>query len=175
MIKVNKITDTELLREMTWLTVNKELWQPNMNKYYKSVHSVIRTQIFKILMLDIPSFVSTHFVRHSAVWQLHFVKTNRDDRNWDKEANRLTPVNHWMILNAEHLIDMSKKRLCWKSHKNTIQVMEKIKNRISEIDKPLADNMLANCVHQWRCPEFSSCWYNQTDKYKQERKNFLNA
>jgi len=173
-IEVTKLTTPDLMKEFAELTVDRELKEPNMKSWYKSAHSPIRTQIFKIIMKDIPSFASTHFVRHSAVWQLHCVKTNRDDRWWDELANRETPVNHWMILNAEHLIDMAKKRLCTQAHPKVIKIMNEIKEKVRLVDSDLADAMVVDCISKWTCKEFFPCNYVNTPKAQQERAKYLN-
>jgi hypothetical protein len=127
---------------------------------YHLAHSTIRTQLFDIMMHSIPTKVSVHFVRHSATGQLHYVKTKRKDRTMhhDTDVHRLTPVEHKMVLNAEHLIDISRKRLCNTSDAHTVQVMKDIKEAIKDIDPALARYMQPDCVYRGGfCYQGSNC------------------
>ena len=108
-----KITGKTLLERACSYTVGGMVSVRNMQKFYKSEHSPIRTQIFCIELLSIPSFVSTHLVRHH-VGVMHFVQSMREDRGATEVANRQTPVHHMMVANAQGLLDMAKKRLCTK-------------------------------------------------------------
>ena len=142
-IKVTKLTDVALLKKAFNSTVRFNSNVDLLNAY-RLMHSPIRTQEFFIEMLDIPTFVSVHFVRHKIGCE-HFVLTNRDDRGGVK-ADRDTPVNHSMKINAESLITLARKRLCFKSHRKTVQVMSLIKNKLKEIDPDLVKFMVPECV-----------------------------
>lgn len=134
-----------------------------LDKIYKSMHSPIRTQLFWIQMIDIPSFVSVHFVRHN-VGVSHFVLSMRDDRSGvpNSETNRLTPINHSMLINAESLINMARKRLCSKASIETQNVMKAIKEKIGEVDKDLEKYLVPECFFRnGFCPELKSCGKNK--------------
>lgn len=128
---------------------------------YKRGHSIERSILFKITMVDIPSFVSVHLVRHSGVGQFHLVSSNREDWNPDvtpESVNRLTPVTHQMILNASHLKSMAGVRLCGSSHIQTVGVMEMIKEAVSKIDPWLAPWMVPKCWSAGgHCDEVKCC------------------
>jgi len=116
-----------------------------VNNMYDSQHSPIRTQIYMIEMLDIPTFVSVHFVRHN-IGITHYVKSNRvDRRNVNEVADRNTLVNHMMILNAESLMNMARKRLCFKASKETREVMEQIVLELAYDYDILAKYLVPNC------------------------------
>ena len=157
-ITVTKITDKALLDLACSYTVNKDVHVKDMKAFYMSEHSPIRTQLFLIEMKDIPTFVSVHFVRHN-VGVIHFVKSNRADRGGDTVVDRLTPVNHMMIANAQALINISRKRLCSKSSPETQEIMETIANKIHEVDAALAMCMLPECQYRGGCTEINSCGY----------------
>ena len=97
-IKVKKISD--LMCQSAAFTIWKDNINVNKEKMYRSEHSPCRAVLFSVKMYEIPSFVSVHFVRHSATGQLHFVSSCREDRGFDGVADRNTLVNHMMILNA---------------------------------------------------------------------------
>ena len=159
-VTVQKITDEELMKEACNFTMGHRLESKmSLEKIYQCKHSPLRTQLFIIRMYGIPSFVSTHLVRHSATGQLHYVGTNREDRGGSREADRYTPVDHMMILNAQHLIDMSHQRLCFQAHTDTTKVMMEIRNGISLVDIELSDKMVPKCIAHRGCDELVSCGY----------------
>jgi hypothetical protein len=156
-IKITKLTDKDLLDKACSFTVNKEV-HPSLYKMYLSEHSPVRTQMFWIEMYDIYTFCSVHFVRHKFGVE-HFVKSNREDRpGYTQDLGRKTLVNHAMLLNAQSLINMARKRLCYKSHDETRLIMETIKDEMKKIDTDLALCMLPDCLYRGKvCHEFKPC------------------
>lgn len=142
----------------------------SLDQLYRWEHSPSRTQLFWVNLIDVATCVSVHFVRHAAVGQLHFVKSNRDDRGGDPNASRLSPVNHRMMLNAQHLIDMSKLRLCHKAHALTREAMHKIKDNICIVDPDLSKYMVPKCVYQGGfCSQPKPCGNYRVRIYDPER------
>lgn len=171
MITVRKLTDADLLHEVIEFAYKLPVSTMTLAKAYHQEHSIIRTQMFIIKMGGIPTKASVHFVRHAAVGQFHLVSTNRGDLkassswdeadNWDEAINRTTPVNHVMILNAGHLIDMAKTRLCSKAERETRETMEAIKEGVSLCDPQLATYMVPTCFYRGGiCPEPKGCGRN---------------
>lgn len=168
-VTVRKITDFKLLKECLEFAYEIEESKLTEELAYFREHSIIRTQMFMIKMKEIPTKASVHLVRHSAVGQFHLVGSNRADwkkaeaegmteEEWDESIHRGTPVNHVMILNAQHLIDMSRKRLCLKAEKTTRAIMTEIKSKVSLVDPWLANSMVPNCYYRGGiCPEANPC------------------
>ena len=157
-ITVTKITDKALLDLACSYTVNKDVHVKDLKAFYRSEHSPIRTQLFLIEMKDIPTFVSVHFVRHN-VGIIHFVKSNRIDRGGDNAADRMSPVNHMMLANAQALINMARKRLCSKASIETQEIMSIISNKIFDVDAELAHCLIPECEYRGGCTELNSCGY----------------
>lgn len=155
-ITVRKITDKVLLDLACSYTAGKEINVKDLYKFYLSEHSPIRTQMFIIEMQDIPSFVSTHFVRHK-VGVEHFVKSNRPDRGGDGEATRNSPVNHLMFCNAQALVNMARKRLCSKASVETQYVMSQLVAKMVDIDYELSLCLVPDCMYRGKCYEFNTC------------------
>lgn len=155
-VTVTKLTDYNLMNKACGYTINKENVSPDPFKMYKSEHSPIRTQIFIVEMIEIPTFVSVHLVRHK-IGVEHFVRSNRPDRGGDGEANRMTPVNHMMFINAQELINMARKRLCNKASPETIRAMLAIKNGVDLADPALAKAMVKDCDYRGDCYELRPC------------------
>jgi len=156
-IVIKKLTDEKIMQRACEMTMNgNKISKTTLEKIYDCEHSPIRTQIFWIEMIGIPTFVSVHLVRHN-IGVTHFVKSNREDLGGDGVANRLTPVNHGMFINAQELINMARKRLCLKTHKDTRKVMQMIKKEIEIVDPALAKFMVPECEYRQSCHELKPC------------------
>lgn len=154
-ITAMKLTDEKLMQRACQFTIDKET-NISLEKIYRCEHSPMRTQIFWVEMCDIPTFVSVHLIRHK-IGVEHFVKSNRDDRGGNGDEDRNTPVNHAMLINAEALITMARKRLCRKAHPKTVEVMEAIRQAVRDEDLELYKRMVKNCVYRGGCYEPVSC------------------
>lgn len=121
-------------------------------------HSPIRTQMYVVRMEGIKTFVSVHLVRHK-IGVEHFVQSMRDDRPGVlKVTDRNTPVNHTMIANAQALINMGRRRLCYKAHPATVGVMTSVRKAVREIDPMMARFIVPECVYRNAlCPEYKEC------------------
>jgi hypothetical protein len=153
---VTKLTGEELFRKACEFTIRGES-KVSLERMYRAEHSPIRTQLFFVEMYGIPTFVSTHFVRHKLGVE-HYVLTHRDDRGGGDGVDRNTPVNHGMLLNAQSLISISRKRLCSSSHPKTIAVMQEIIKEVAKVDEVLIHYLMPECDYRGgRCPEPRSC------------------
>ena len=141
------------------MTIDSES-NASLKSIYRNEHSPMRTQLFTVEMIGIPTFVSTHFVRHTQGVE-HFCKSQRDDRGGKDTSYRLTPTNHGMLLNAQTLVNMARKRLCSKSHIETVKVMQGIKAGVDIVDSRLADMMVPDCIYRGGvCHEDKPCNFN---------------
>lgn len=100
---------------------------------------------------------------------------------WLKEnADRYTPVNLGLCLNAQSLIDMAKLRLCTGcAHPETVRVFQAIKDEIGKVDPDLASVMVRKCVYRnGLCGEPKCCGFNCTESFANElgayHQNFTN-
>ena len=156
-IRVTKLTDIDILRKACEATMRGQTSKASLDKMYKCEHSPIRTQLFWVEMIGIPTFVSVHLVRHKHGVE-HFVMSNREDRGGTGKEDRYTPINHSMFINAQALIQMSRKRLCGSAHLEAQKVMQAIKYEIEKIDPDLARYMVRECEYRnGVCPELKCC------------------
>lgn len=162
-VKVTKITDKNLMDLACTYTAGYNVEVRNPYRMYTAEHSPARTQMFTVEMQGIPTFVSVHLVRHKFGVE-HYVKSNREDRGGDSNADRNAPVNHLMLINAQALINMSRKRLCSMASAETRQVMDMIRTEVIRCDQDLACAMVPECVYRGGCPEFKSCGWHQGRK-----------
>jgi len=146
-IHIEKLTQSQMANVVAGVTRNKQV-NMSLKTLYKSEHSPIYTQLFVVLMRNIPIFSSTHFARHK-VGVEHYVQSCREDRtNANKDVNRNTLVDHVMVINAQSLINMARKRLCYKASKKTRQIMEQIVDKMYYYDPDLWKFLVPNCVYR---------------------------
>jgi len=159
-VTVTKLTDEKLMQQAFQATSKKPIKrQITLEEAYRWKHSPIRTQLFAINCTDIPSFVATHFSRHTH-YDFIGITTNRDDRGGE-DLGRETPVNMMIVCNAEVLMTLARKRLCTKAHKQARLLMQKICFGVQQIDPALAKNMVVECEYRGGiCYEPSCCGRN---------------
>lgn len=172
------ITATLLSRVGTWQdvrdaarnTVNKpplgevEVGRNFRRKILMAEHSPIRCLQFRIRLENLPSWVSVHLVRHK-IGVEPFVTTQRDDRTDNPVSRNDLPqgalVTHDMLINAQALIAMSRKRLCFLASPETTLAWSKVRSLIRAIgETELASVMVAECLYRGFCPEMSRCKAN---------------
>lgn len=158
-VTIKPLTDLQLVQRAAHMTTHGQPIKAQLKAWYKTEHSPIRAMLFWIEFHAIPTFVSVHLVRHK-IGVEHYVQSMRDDRGGagDEIVNRNTPVNHGMVVNAQALIQMSRKRLCLASSKKTVATWTKLRKEMKEVDKDLAHYMVPECVYRnGFCPEFKEC------------------
>lgn len=128
-------------------------------KLLESEHSPIRTLWFAFKM-EIPYYVSTHFVRHKFGVE-HFVQTQRNDRQdkYDRtKAPQNTLVSHIMYVNAQELANMAHVRLCKQASKETREVMEMIVSEVLKTNPEFKTVLVPKCKYRnGKCTEFFPC------------------
>ncbi|HRR35074.1 MAG TPA: thymidylate synthase ThyX [Kiritimatiellia bacterium] len=133
-----------------------------------SEHSPIRQLTFKWKWVNLPYWVSVHFVRHKIGIE-HFVSTQRTDRTGvDRtEMPQSAPVDHECFANAQAVIFISRKRLCRQASPETTAAWKLVLNEIKHLEPELFSVCVPECVYRGFCPEFKSCGYVNTDAYKE--------
>lgn len=157
--------DWEWVKTCTLNTVGKKsLTKPTdewKKKLIESEHSPIRELWFGIRM-QIPYFVSVHFVRHH-IGVNHYVQTQRTDRtgvNRD-ELPQGEFVSHVMSVNAQELVFMAHKRLCKQASEETRQVMKMIVDEVIKVCPQMKSVLVPLCVYRnGKCTEFFPCSKN---------------
>jgi hypothetical protein len=167
-VSIKKHTGLEEARRAIETTSYGDLSsRATLSKVYRWMHSPMRTQLFEISLKDVPSFVATHLVRHVSTQP--FVSTRRADRGATEVADRHTLVDMVIWANAEALLSMAGKRLCYQASLETRAAVLEIKKAMVFVDPDLAYNMQPQCVYQGGyCREPKSC-----GKYKVELYNAL--
>lgn len=174
-VTISKLTDTTLMIRACEMTrhVGQRTTGMTLAKMYRCEHSPIRTQLFWIELRGIPTFVSVHLVRHK-IGVEHYVESNRDDRGGSETVTRDTPVNHGMLINAQAIIAISQKRLCYAAHRKTVAAWTRVKKAIAEVDLALSRVMVPACVYRGGiCPELKECNVGLTKVMKAYGRTFL--
>jgi hypothetical protein len=154
-VKVIKHTGIEEARACIESTSGREA-RAGLHEIYRWEHSITRSQIFSVQLIDCFSFVSVHLVRH--VTTVPFVTSRRIDRGGDGTEDRYTLVNHRFLANAEALLNMARRRLCFQASPETRETMIAIKEAVRKIDPDLAHYMVPNCAYRGGiCPEPKPC------------------
>ena len=158
-IIIKDLTDDDIMRRACDMTRKPGLKPSTISRaaLLRCEHSPVRLIRFWIEFIGIPTFVSVHLVRHKHGVE-HFVESNRDDRGGGDKVDRLTPVNHGIEANAQALINMSRKRLCFNSHRSTVAIWTKLKKRMALVCPGMSAAMVPECVYRnGYCPELREC------------------
>lgn len=133
-----------------------------IRKLIKSEHSPLRGRIYLVTM-KVPYFVAMHFRTHH-VGIDHFISTSRTDRTGESERPPQTAlVTYTAILNAQAILNTSRKRMCLKSSPETRKAWTDVVSELNKVDPLLAEECKPQCLHLGRCTEFKSCGFY--DKY----------
>lgn len=166
-VKITRLTDWNLVVDEARRTAWKDSLghEPSRNfklKALMSRHSPIQALLFRIEFKDIPYWVSVHLVRHHTV-DGHWVSSQRPDRSPTGTDRHSLPqdalVNHDIILNAQEILYISKKRLCAKASKETREIWSKVVSELRNIGEV---ELSAFCKPEcwWcgnKCPESAPC------------------
>ena len=139
-------------------------------------HSPIRMLNITWQWTGIKSWISVHFTRHKIGIE-HFVESQRDDRTGeDRDGKRQDAlVNHRCTANAQAIINISRKRLCRKSHIETQNEWYHFLEFLRDIEPELFDVCVKECVYRnGICPELQSCGYYKTDEFNKELSDYKN-
>lgn len=86
--------------------------------------------------------------------------------------DRFSPTSLCGLLSSEAIINLSVKRLCRKSSKETTEIWKAVLEKVREVDEDLFLFCVPKCVQCGYCPE-KSCGFIKTSIYKTERENYL--
>ena len=144
-------------------TVNKEFTENEPKENFKkklliSEHSPIRLLEVDWSWRNIPYWVSTELSRHK---NEKFISTQRTDRTGvnRSELPQGSLVNFDGYANAQNLIDIARKRLCYQATNEARELVESLKIELQNDEKELSGVLVPNCIYRGGCPEFTPCGY----------------
>lgn len=164
-VKITDITTWDTVKKAALYTVGKttvvnsatEEWVRTM---LRAEHSPIREKIYHIELIGVPYWVANHFRTHF-IGVNYYMSTSREDRTATQtprsELTQDAPVNLLISANAQALINISRKRLCGKAHKETREVWQSVKDAMAKVDAVMAEFMMRECVYRRGCNELNPC------------------
>lgn len=163
-----------------------------------SEHSPIKVVEWCIDMDELRQWVGVHLLRHDYV--LPYICSQRSDKvsNPDEVAEQVLSIikddivndpdfdrskwrdwriqgsenDHAFVVNAQTLINISRKRLCRAASKETLEAWKLVHEAIKEQDPEMANAMVPNCIYRGFCTEKKCCGYVLSEKYAQELKAY---
>ena len=203
-MKVNVIQETPWSRALNAARrtigkppLNKEPSDNWRKMVIMAEHSPIKLVEYLISFKDLRQWVGVHLLRHEHM--LPFIHSQRVDRREDIDSltekvmsiieedvksdesfNKRDylfqgePNDQDFVVNAQTLINISRKRLCHCASKETREAWAAVKEAIKEFDPIMASFMVPNCIYRGRCPEMNTCGYYKTDKFKKELDEYWN-
>jgi hypothetical protein len=182
-VSVEQIVERKHALNAARNTVGKKFLdkQPS-DKFWRSIliakHSPIRVVKYLIRIENIPSWVSVHLIRHH-IGVEKFVTTRRTDRTGDVRNRDEMPqgelVDVLLDVNAEAIMNISLKRCCALSSKETRCVWNKVVDALKEVDPVLASLCVAECIQKGYCPEMETCGYVSSEKASIQRDSLISG
>jgi hypothetical protein len=177
-IKLKSITDNwKEIKDAAMTTIGMESGKEPDSEWKRrallSEHSMIRKLRVVAKWYRIKYWVSVHIARH---WLgiIHFVSTQRTDRT-GTDRNKLeqdAPVNHEIDVNAQALINISRKRLCRNASTETQHAWRTLLNTFRDKEPELFSVCVPDCIYRSHCYEFNSCGWYKTPTYKKKLKQY---
>ena len=180
-IEITRLTNwSEALNSARFTQRKKAIsGEPSINwkkKLIEAEHSPLRCVMYNIDMYDIPRFISDQYVRHKHAEP--FVSTGRSDvleENLPRDKQKMTDLyNTRLFLNAEEIINISRKRLCNKAETPTRIVWKAVLNELKKIDPELVDACIPNCIYRGFCPEMKSCGFANSEIFNKKLEEYRN-
>lgn len=153
-------------------TTGKDMYKkqfPKLKTWYKmllSPHSSSRAVKYRVYIEDIPYYAHVYLIRHSIGFEPH-VFSQRDDYGVLEKTDRDErpqgfPVPMLFDANAQAILNIAQKRLCYKSHRVVQEVMEKLKCSLvyeGDVYDRLLGNLMQRPCSWWKgyCPEPKPC------------------
>lgn len=141
-------------------------------------HSPIRMVEYDVNVYGIKQWVTVHLVRHWLGF-IPFIHSQRDDRRkLDCSRDELPQgsLNDMAFsVNAQALINISRKRLCSCAHSETKAAWVNVKEAIRQVDPVMAEKMVPECVYRGFCPERKCCGFANSDQYKKMIEEYRRA
>lgn len=98
-------------------------------------------------------------------------RTDRTGTNRDQlPQNSL--VKHACEADAQAMINISRKRLCFCASPETRKAWEAVRDEVGKLEPELASCMVKECVYRGFCPEMFPCGYSDTIQFQNELKNY---
>ena len=181
--------DVKVINETGWKramnaarrTVGKEPLDKEPSESFKLMslfaeHSQIKLVEYLISFKALRRWVGVHILRHPFVLPcIHSQREDRRELDIPRDELPQGSLNDQdFVMNAQTLINVSRKRLCSCASKETREAWKAVKNEIAKTEPNMAAVMVPNCIYRGFCPERESCGYWKTEKFKKELNEYRN-
>ena len=133
-------------------------------------HSHIKLVEYLVAFKDLKQWIGVHLLRHPFI--LPFIHSQRDDRRANPVPRDQMPQGSLndqdFVINAQAMINMSRKRLCGCASKETREAWQLVKAEMEKVDPEMAQVMVRQCVYRGFCPEMKCCGYCNTEAFQKE-------
>lgn len=167
--------------------IDKEPSEEWRKKVIMAEHSPIKLVEYRISFSDLRQWVGVHLLRHEhSLPMIHSQRVDR--RDIDEMVEKVMQIlsddikneegfnkrdylfqgetnDQDFYVNAQTLINISRKRLCACASKETREAWALVKEAVREVDPIMASFMVVNCVYRGRCPEMTTCGYYKTEAH----------
>lgn len=181
-VEVTQQTSWKRALDAARRTVGKEPLDKEPSREFKlkslfAEHSQIKLVEYRIAFKGLKQWIGVHLLRHPFI--LPFIHSQRDDRRKNPvprdEMPQGSPNDQDFYVNAQAVINISRKRLCNKASKETREAWQMVKDKMQEVDPELATVMVRQCVYRGFCPEMGCCGFCKTPKYQKEVEAYRSA
>jgi len=133
-------------------------------------HSPIRKLIVKWKWHNLLWWVQTHFTRHhnGVEWHVSTSRTDRTGIDRTKEGSQSNLIDIEGEANAQAIINISRRRLCYQASSETRNSWIQFLNDLRLYEPELYEASVPDCIYRGYCYEYKSCGYHKTSMYREE-------
>jgi hypothetical protein len=137
-----------------------------------SSHSPIRQLIIKWKWTDLLWWVQTHYTRHhvGVEWWVQTSRTDRTGIDRTEAGSQSNLINVEGEANAQAIIDISRRRLCFGASKETRDAWIEFLMSFKDEEPELFSVCQPECIFRGYCYEFKSCGYFKSENYQETLK-----
>lgn len=174
-VKVTNETGWKRALNAARRTMGKEPLDKEPSREFKlkslyAEHSQIKLVEYLVQFKDLRQWVGVHLLRHPFI--LPFIHSQRADRRDNPVPRDEMPQGSLndqdFVINAQAMINISRKRLCNCASKETREAWQAVKDEVAKIDPEMAQVMVRQCVYRGFCPEMKCCGFCRTEAYMKE-------
>jgi len=166
--------DWQEVKDSAMTTIGKDAGTTPTSEWKRRMllceHSPIRKLIVKWKWNDLSWWVQTHMTRHHVGVEWH-VSTSRTDRTGvdrDRVGSQANLISVEGEANAQAIINISRKRLCFQASKETRSAWIEFLNKLRYIEPELFRASVPDCVYRGHCYEYKSCGYYKTPDFEND-------
>ena len=164
--------DWLISKKLAYRTIGKETEKQPDEQWKRMIlgaeHSPIRNLIVRWEWINLPYWVSVHFVRHKIGIE-HYVRSQRNDRQSEYDRNKApqdAPVTHSCVANIQEIINISKVRLCKQASYETRYAWAMFLGELMNHMPEVPDFCQPTCIYRnGICPEPRGCGFNKTSQF----------